>query len=46
MGQKYLDRISVEQEKFDAIVEDLEQEWRDEAVNYQIIWRRKIKLRN
>lgn len=32
VGQKYLDRISVEQEKFDAIVEDLEQEWRDEAI--------------
>lgn len=32
IGQKYLDRISIEQEKFDALIEELEQEWRDEAI--------------
>ena len=32
IGQKYLDQISSEEEKCDAIVENLEQEWRDEAI--------------
>lgn len=32
IGKKYLDRISVEQEKFDALIEEIEQEWRDEAI--------------
>lgn len=32
VGTKYLDKISIEQEKFDATVEKLEKEWRDEAI--------------
>jgi len=32
IGQKYLDQISSEEEKYDVIVENLEQEWRDEAI--------------
>ena len=32
VGQKYLEKIVAEQEKFDALIEDLEQDWRDEAV--------------
>lgn len=32
IGKKYLDKISVEQEKFDATVEKLENEWRCEAI--------------
>ena len=31
IGQKYLGQISAEEEKCDVIVENLEQEWRDEA---------------
>lgn len=31
IGKKYLDIISTEQEKFDATVERLENEWREEA---------------
>lgn len=32
IGKKYLDLISIEQEKFDATVEKLENEWREEAI--------------
>jgi hypothetical protein len=32
IGQKYLDRISTEEEKCDAMIEGLEQEWRYEAM--------------
>lgn len=32
IGQKYLDQISIEEEKCDAIVKNLKQGWRDEAV--------------
>lgn len=32
IGRKYLDRFSVEQEKFDTLIEEIEQEWRDEAI--------------
>lgn len=32
VGGKYLDQISIEQEKFDVTVENLEKEWRDEAI--------------
>lgn len=32
IGRKYLDRISTEQEKFDVLIEEIEQEWRDEAI--------------
>ena len=32
VGDKYLRQIEVEQEKFDMLIEDLEQEWRDEAM--------------
>lgn len=32
IGQIYLDRIIIEQEKFDDLIEKLEQEWRDEAI--------------
>lgn len=32
IGRKYLDRISAEQEKFDVLIEEIEQEWRDEAI--------------
>lgn len=32
VGHKYLGIISREQEKFDVLVEGLEQEWRDEAI--------------
>lgn len=32
IGQKYLDQISAEEDKYDKIVENLEQEWRDEAI--------------
>lgn len=32
IGKKYLDLISREQEKFDATVERLEREWREEAI--------------
>ena len=32
IGQKYIDQINIEQEKFDALIERLEQEWRDDAI--------------
>lgn len=32
IGKKYLDQISMQQEKFDVIVEELENKWRDEAI--------------
>jgi len=32
VGKKYLDLICIEQEKFDVLVENLEQEWRGEAI--------------
>ena len=32
VGQKYLEKIAAEQEKFDDNIEELEQEWRDEAI--------------
>jgi hypothetical protein len=32
IGKKYLDQISIEEEKYDVIIENLEQEWRDEAI--------------
>lgn len=32
VGYKYLGQIEVEQEKFDRIVEELEQRWKDEAI--------------
>lgn len=32
VGQKYLRRINAEQEKFDVLIEEIEQEWKDEAI--------------
>ena len=32
VGQKYLEKIMAEQEKFDATIEELEQDWKDEAI--------------
>lgn len=32
IGGKYLEQMSKEEEKYDAIIENLEQEWRDEAI--------------
>lgn len=33
IGQKYLDKISAEEEKCEVIVENIEQEWKDEAIS-------------
>lgn len=32
IGEKYIERMNEEQEKFDIIMEEIEQEWRDEAI--------------
>lgn len=32
IGHKYLKQISIEQEKFDALVERFEKEWKDDAI--------------
>ncbi len=32
IGEKYIDKISEEQEKFDTIIENLKKEWIDEAI--------------
>lgn len=29
IGRKYLDQISIEQERFDTIIEKIEMEWKD-----------------
>lgn len=31
-GEKYLRQIKVEQEKFDILIEELEQKWKDDAI--------------
>lgn len=33
IGQKYLDQISIEQERFDSIIEKIERMWKDEAIS-------------
>ena len=32
IGRKYLDQISIEQERFDTIIEKIEMVWKDEAI--------------
>lgn len=32
IGRKYLDQISIEQERFDTIIEKIEMGWKDEAI--------------
>ncbi len=32
IGQKYFHLINIEQERFDALIEKIEQEWKDEAI--------------
>lgn len=32
IGKKYIDRMNKEQEKFDTLIEEIEQEWRDESI--------------
>ncbi len=33
IGEKYLEQIYIEEEKFDSVIEKLEQEWKEEALN-------------